>query len=59
MKKHNINVPLKTQGWINQALSTIKYNEEYGWSYIYYSSSADSTVFMKYLKELVNKVKSN
>ena len=59
MKKYNITVPLKTQGWINRALSNIQFNEEYGWSYNYYTSSADSTVFMKYLKELVNKVKSN
>ena len=56
MKKHNITVPLKTQGWINQALSTIKYNEEYGWSYTYYNSSADSTVFHKYLHQLVEAV---
>lgn len=56
MKKHNIDVPLKTQGWINQALSTIKYEEEYGWSYTYYKSSADSTVFYKYLHQLVEAV---
>ena len=59
MKKHNINVPMKTQGWINQALSTINYNDEYGWSYTYYNSSADSTVFHKYLHQLVEAVKMN
>ena len=56
MKKHNINVPMKTQVWINQALTEIYFDEEYGWSYKYYKSSADSTVFHKYLKQLVEVV---
>lgn len=59
MKKYNITVPLKTQGWINQVLSSLKYKEEYGWSYTYYNSSADSTVFHKYLHQLVEAVKMN
>ncbi len=57
MKKHNINVPMKTQGWINQALTEIYFDEEYGWSYKYYKSSADSTVFHKYLKQLVEVIR--
>lgn len=58
MKKHNINIPLKTQGWINRALTTITYDEEgdnYG--YRYYNSSADSTTFYKYLNQLILKIK--
>lgn len=58
MKMYDINVPLKTQGWINNALANIFYdtkNNEY--SYAYYSSSKNSEVFRKYLNELVNKIK--
>ncbi|HHV27969.1 MAG TPA: hypothetical protein GXX63_12355 [Tissierellia bacterium] len=58
MKKYNIKVPIKTQGWINNALANIR-RDEYsnGYTYQYYTSSSDSTVFYKYLNELVNKIK--
>jgi hypothetical protein len=57
MKLYDIKVPLKTQGWINQALANIHYDNEYNeYTYQYYSSSKNSTVFDKYLKELANKV---
>ncbi len=59
MKKHNINVPMRTQGWINQALTNIYYDEKYGWTYQYYKSSANSTVFMGYLQQLVEAINSN
>lgn len=59
MKKYNINVPMKTQGWINKALTEVYYDDEYGLSYRYYTSSADSTVFHKYLHQLVEAVKMN
>lgn len=50
-KKYNINVPLKTQGWINNALAKVWFkNGEI--TYSYYTSSKNSTVFMKYLKQL-------
>jgi hypothetical protein len=58
MKMYGINVPLKTQGWINNALANIFYdaeNDEY--SYTYYSSSKNSETFGKYLDELIRKVK--
>lgn len=51
-KKYNINIPLKTQGWINKALAEIKHLESGEITYSYYSSSKNSTVFMKYLQEL-------
>jgi len=54
MKQYNINIPLKTQGWINQALTSIQYNEEWkDYSYKYYKSSSNSTVFRKYLNQLI------
>ena len=57
MKLYEIKVPLKTQGWINQALAEIYYDVEDGKvSYSYYKSSANSNVFRKYLNEFVNKV---
>jgi len=57
MKLYDIKVPLKTQGWINQALASIFYDVEDGnVSYTYYKSSANSNVFRKYLNEFVGKV---
>lgn len=57
MKLYDINVPLKTQGWINQALANISCENDYGeYSYSYYTSSKNSTVFNKYLQELIRKV---
>jgi len=58
MKMYGIDVPLKTQGWINNALANIFYdveNDEY--SYTYYSSSKNSEVFGKYLSVLISKIK--
>lgn len=59
MKQYDIKVPLKTQGWINAALYSIKPDThslgEY--TYNYHTSSKDSTVFYKYLNILVEKVK--
>ena len=58
MKKYNIKVPIKTQGWINNALANIKPDKySNGYTYEYYTSSANSTVFRKYLNELVDKIK--
>jgi hypothetical protein len=60
MKKYNINVPLKTQGWINQALANIIYDKTYkDYSYQYYKSSVNSTKFASYLYQLVYKIKEN
>jgi len=59
MKLYEIKIPIKTQGWINQALANIFYEEDNGdgkVSYSYYKSSANSNVFRKYLNELVNKI---
>jgi len=57
MKLYEIKIPLKTQGWINQALAEIYYDVEDGKiSYSYYKSSANSNVFRKYLNEFVGKV---
>lgn len=51
-KKFEIKVPLKTQGWINAALAEIKFNDDATITYSYFSSSKNSTVFMKYLQQL-------
>ena len=57
MKLYEIKIPIKTQGWINQALASIFYDAEDGKiSYIYYKSSANSNVFRKHLNEFVGKV---
>jgi len=58
MKQYSINVPLKTQGWINQALTSIQYNKERKeYSYNYYKCSSNSTVFRKYFNQLVKVIK--
>ncbi len=55
LKKHGVNVPIKTQGWINNALAKVLFsNGEI--TYTYYKSSRDSTVFYGYLKELEEKI---
>jgi hypothetical protein len=60
MKKYSINIPLKTQGWINQALANIIYDKTYDdYSYQYYKSSVNSTKFASYLYQLVYKIKEN
>jgi len=57
MKQYDIKVPIKTQGWINQALADIYYDEEDNKvSYSYYKSSANSKTFRGYLNELINKI---
>jgi hypothetical protein len=59
MKLNNIKVPLKTQGWINQALANISYNQEWkDYSYNYYKSSANSKVFTKYLNQLIKAIQN-
>lgn len=43
-REHEIPVPLKTQGWIINALHSIRYSPESGqWDYRYYKGSRDST----------------
>ena len=56
MKKYEIKVPLKTQGWINKALAQISYDDD-KYNYSYYTSSANSTVFRDYLQQLVLAIK--
>lgn len=53
MEKYGINVPLRTQGWINSKLAMITFNDG-KISYRFYGKSQrdNSTVFIKYLKEL-------
>lgn len=63
MKLYNINVPLKTQGWINKTLANIFYksdNEGNGYySYQYYSNgSKNSEVFINYLDKLIIAINS-
>ena len=55
LKKYGVNVPLKTQGWVNKALARVMYCDG-RIAYSYYKSSRNSTVFFKYLKELEEKI---
>ncbi|MDL2248778.1 hypothetical protein LJB89_03690 [Tyzzerella sp. OttesenSCG-928-J15] len=57
MNRYEIRVPIKTKGWVNMALSQIMpFNDGEGYTYMYYRTSKDSTVFINYLNELVNKI---
>jgi len=59
MKLYEIKVPLKTQGWINNALADIGFNEDTNaYNYSYYKSSANSMVFMKYLRWLIEAIEN-
>lgn len=51
LKMFDIKVPIKTQGWINNALAKIYFHNG-KISYCYYNSSRNSTVFQKYLDQL-------
>jgi hypothetical protein len=56
-REYKISVPLKTQGWIINALHSIEYNvERERWRYRYFTSSRDSTVFSEYLQLLATAV---
>ncbi len=55
LKKYGINVPIKTQGWVNNALAKVWFQDG-EITYSYYTSSKDSTVFYRYLKELEEKI---
>ncbi len=55
LKKYGINVPIKTQGWVNNALAKVWFQDG-EITYSYYTCSKDSTVFWKYLKELEKKI---
>lgn len=57
MKQYDIKVPLKTQGWINSALYSVYRGDDGEFTYDYYNSSSNSTVFSKYLDMLVDKIK--
>lgn len=56
MKKYSINIPLRTQGWINKALAYVDWNYNGKITYGYYKSSRDSKVFWEYLQELERKI---
>ena len=52
-REHEIPVPLKTQGWIINALHSIRYSPESGqWDYRYYKGSRDSTKMFELLPKL-------
>ena len=55
-KKYGVNVPLKTQGWINNALGSVTYEGNGRIKYTYCRSSKNSTVFCKYFQELAEKI---
>lgn len=58
LKKHSVNVPLRTQGWVNKSLAEIRFRDG-EITYSYYKRSHDSTVFYKYLRELEEKILQN
>ena len=52
-REHEIPVPLKTQGWIINALHSIRYSPESGqWDYRYVKSSRDRTKMFELLPKL-------
>lgn len=53
-QKYGLNIPLKTQGWINNGLAKIEWKntEDKEITYSYYTTSKNSTVFRDYLKQL-------
>ena len=52
-REHGISVPLKTQGWIINALHDIRYSPESGqWHYHYYKNNRDSTKMFELLPKL-------
>lgn len=55
LKKYGINMPIKTQGWVNNALAKVWFRDG-EITYSYYKSSRNSTVFYGYLKELEEKI---
>ena len=58
-REHEISVPLKTQGWIIGSLYDIYFDaKDDEWTYQYYKTSKNSTVFQKYLLLLVEAVNS-
>jgi hypothetical protein len=58
-REHEIAVPLKTQGWIINAMHSIEYDADRDrWSYRYFNNSRDSTVFSDYLPLLVSAVQA-
>jgi len=58
LKKYGVNVPIKTQGWVNNALAKVWFQDG-KITYSYYKSSKDSTVFYRFLKELEEKILQN
>ena len=56
-REHEIDVPLKTQGWIIRSLQSVFYNvDREDWSY--YCSGSKSTVFFDYLDRLLAAVQT-
>ncbi len=57
-QKYGLNIPLKTQGWINNGLAKIEWKntEDKEITYSYYTTSKNSTVFFDYLKQLEFKI---
>jgi len=59
LREHKISVPLKTQGWIINALHSIEFDKQRNeWGYRYFKSSRNSTVFFNYLPLLVSAVQA-
>lgn len=59
IKKHGVNVPLKTQGWINNRLASVTYEEAGSISCSFWKkpgTKGGSTVIFRYLKELEEKI---
>jgi len=58
-REYEISVPLKTQGWVIKALHSIEFDEKRDrWSYRYFKSSRNSTVFSDYLILLVSAIQT-
>lgn len=59
MKKYDVKVHLRTQGWINETLHSIFTDDDGEYTYDYYSNSSNSKTFRNYLNELVSKIKED
>jgi hypothetical protein len=58
-REHDISIPLKTQGWIINALCDIEYDaDREKWTYHYFKGHNNSTVFRDYLPSLVSAVQT-
>jgi len=55
-RENDIDLPLKTQGWVKSSLAAIYHDSDYGWNYRYYGR--ESTVIEGYINKLAAAVEA-